>query len=286
VVELLNVRRAFFLVGSLLACLTLALAGLVACRDDVTTTSGATATGTSGVSGSITVFAAASLTDAFNEIAGAFRAANTGAEVTFNFGSSSTLATQINEAGGADVFASANDAQMKVVVDAGNASGPKTFATNVLVIAKPKGSTAVASFADLAKPGVRLVLAAPEVPVGQYAREAIKTAGDSGAYGADFEPNVLANLRSEEADVKATLAKAQLGEADAVIVYATDVLVAQEDVDSLEIPVEYNVVASYPIAVVSDSDQEALARAFVDFVLSPPGQAILAKYSFGPPPAP
>jgi molybdate transport system substrate-binding protein len=261
--------------------LLFAAAVLAACGDDKTATPAAPPTGT--LAGSITVFAASSLTDAFTEASAAFEAANPGTEVRFNFGSSSTLATQINEAGCADVFASANTAQMEVVTHAGHAAGPVPFATNFLVVAKPKGTTVVNSFGDLAKPGVRLVLAAADVPVGQYAREAIKKANDSGAFGADFEAKVLANLKSEEADVRATLAKAELGEADAVIVYATDVLVAEDAVTSLEIPPEYNVVATYPIAPISDSRNAALAAAFVEFVLSEAGRAILAKHSFGAP---
>lgn len=249
-----------------------------------TATASATETGSpSGLSGSITVFAAASLTDAFTEIGEAFKAVNPGTDVAFNFGSSSTLATQINEAGGADVFASASNGQMKVVIDAGNATDPQKFATNILVVAKPKGSTVVNSFADLANEGVRLVLAAADVPVGQYARQAIQNASVAGALGADFEAKVMANLKSEEADVKATLAKAQLGEADAVIVYATDVLVAADEVDAIEIPAEYNVVADYPIAPVTGTENQALADAFIAYVLSPEGQAILQKYSFGAP---
>lgn len=273
----------------------LALLGLLmvavnaaACGDgeSTPTTAPATATPTasaSTLSGSIRVFAAASLTDAFEEIGAAFSAANPETEVAFNFGSSSTLATQISEAGGADVFASANNTQMKVVTDAGHATDPQRFATNSLVVAKPNGSTVVNSFADLAKEGIRLVLAAPNVPVGQYGRQAIQAASVAGALGEDFEAKVLANLKSEEADVKATLTKAQLGEADAVIVYATDVLVARDEVEAIEIPAEYNIVADYPIATITDSRAPELAAAFVAFVLSSDGQAILQKYSFGAP---
>ncbi len=270
---------------------TLAILSLLfaACGDDATSTPAATrsataTTPTSNLGGSITVFAAASLTDAFTEAGAAFQAAHPGTDIKLNFGSSSTLATQINEAGGADVFASANDSQMKVVTEAGNAAGPEPFATNVLVIAIPEDSTVVTSFQDLAKPGVRLVLAAADVPVGQYAHEAIKKANDARAFGADFEGRALANLKSEESDVKSTLAKAQLGEADAVIVYATDVP-GVDDITPIAIPDEYNVVANYPIATVTGTSNPDLARAFLDFVLSAAGQAILAKYSFGPPEA-
>jgi molybdate transport system substrate-binding protein len=241
-----------------------------------------TATG-SRLEGEILVFAAASLADVFNAMADAFTDANPGVTVTFNFAASSALSTQINEGAPADVFASADNAQMKIVTDAGNASNPRVFATNSPVVVKPAGSDAVADFAGLADPGLRLVLAGPDVPIGRYSREILAKAS-AGSLGADFSGRVLANLQSDEANVRAVLTKVQLGEADAGIVYSTDAAIGGDEVESIEIPPEYNVIAQYPIAVVSDSGNLEAAEAWVAFVLSDEGQAILEEFGFGPPP--
>ena len=231
--------------------------------------------------GGITVFAASSLTDAFNELAKAFHAANPKATATFNFASSSALAVQINQGAPADVFASADTVQMKVVTDAGNVSESQLFARNLPVVVVPKSAAVVASFQDLAKPGLKLVLASKDVPIGNYARTVFTNASAAtGGISADFSARVLANLKSEETNVRAVLAKIQVGEADAGIVYATDAVVAGSDVRTLPIPTQYNVVATYPIAVVKSTKQQAVARAFVAFVLSVAGQAILQKYGF------
>lgn len=238
-----------------------------------------------GVTGEVLVFAAASLTEAFKEAGKAFEAKYPGTKVTFNFAASSALSTQINEAAAADVFASADTAQMKVVSDKSNTSAEaKTFATNVPVIVVPKGKTTVTKLADLAKPGVKLVLAGSEVPIGKYARE-IFTKGSAATSGisADFSDRVLANLQSNEANVRAVLAKVQLGEADAGIVYSTDAAVAVNDVTVVEIDAAYNVVATYPIAPLRNGKNVAGGNAFVAFILSPDGQAILAKHGFGRP---
>jgi molybdate transport system substrate-binding protein len=235
------------------------------------------------LSGTITVFAATSLVDVFTEMGARFEASHPGTTVEFNFAASGTLADDINAGAAADVFAPASDSTMAEVIAAGHATNAQQLATNSLVIVVPRDGDAVEKLADLANPGVRLVLAAPQVAAGQYARQAIKEAGDGGEFGADFEQRVLANVVGEEPDVQSVVDAARSGEADAAIVYVTDAMAAGDSVRSIEIPSEYNVLAQYPIAAVAGSSNEALARAFVDFVLSPDGQAILADHSFGPP---
>jgi molybdate transport system substrate-binding protein len=230
----------------------------------------------------ITVFAATSLTDAFTELGAAFEDANANATVQFNFAASSALATQINEGAPADVFASADTNQMSVVVDAGNAERPRLFATNLPVVVVSADS-ALETFEDLATEGLRLVLAGPDVPVGRYSRQILENASGPGGISADFAERALANLRSDEANVRAVLSKVQLGEADAGIVYQTDARVAGDDVKVIEIPAEFNVVAEYPIVAVNDSDEADVAAAFIAFVLSPDGQAILREYGFSTP---
>jgi molybdate transport system substrate-binding protein len=199
--------------------------------------------------------------------------------VDLNFGGSSALAVQIVEGAPADVFASANEAQMDVVVDAGLATSLTRFATNRLVVAVPAGST-TETFEDLAASGVRLVLAGPDVPVGAYARAAIEAAG--GSYGAGFADAVLANVVSEEPNVRAVLTRVELGEADAGIVYATDTAIAGDAVRAIEIPSEFGPPAVYVVAVVG-SEPSSLATEFVEFLLSSAGQAILDRHGFGEP---
>ncbi len=233
------------------------------------------------LSGEITVFAASSLTDAFKEAGTAFEEQYPGTKVTFSFAASSALAVQINELAPADVFASADQAQMKAVVDEGNALEPAVFVKNTPVVVVPKDGATVATFEDLAKPGVKLVLAGATVPIGRYAREILaKASASSGGIGSDFSARALANLRSEEANVRAVLTKVQLGEADAGVVYKTDVGAASSDVKVIDIPAAYNVVAEYPIAVVMYAKNQAAAAGFVAFIRSAEGVAILEKHRF------
>jgi len=238
---------------------------------------------TAPLQGSITVFAAASLSDAFTEAGKAFEAANPGTKVAFSFGASSTLAVQINEGAPANVFASADGAQMKVVTSTGVAEAPVEFATNVPVVVVPAGSKVVRSFQDLAKPGIKLILAAPAVPIGNYAREILAKASAGGAISPNFAAQVLANLKSNEANVRSVLAKIQTGEGDAGIVYTTDAATAAKQVTQIPIPRQYNVVAKYPMAVLKHSSHVDVARAFERFIVSGPGRAILTKYGFGSP---
>ncbi len=230
----------------------------------------------------LVVMAASSLTDAFNEIADAFEAANPGVEVLPNYASSSSLATQQVEGAPADVFASANNAQMNVAADANRiASEPVTFLTNRLAIIVPADNPAgIETYADLAQPGISLILAAPDVPVRDYSDQSIALMGD-----AAFQAAVYANLVSEEPNVRQVATKISLGEADAGIVYTSDVTPdIAASVLLIPIPDEMNVIASYPIAVVEGAPAGSIAQDFVDFVLSAEGQAILAKWGFGPRP--
>jgi molybdate transport system substrate-binding protein len=247
----------------------------------VSPSSAAASSTKAALSGSVTVFAAASLTDAFNAIGKEFEQANPGTKITFSFAGSSTLATQITEGAPADVFASADTKQMKVVTDEGNATAPVIFATNVPVVVAPKGDTRVQSFADLAKPGVKLVLAAPTVPIGNYARTIFANASGANGISATFSADVLKNLQSNETNVKAVIAKIQVGEADAGVVYTTDAAAATGEVTTIAIPKEYNVVAEYPMAVLKTSSHLDVAEAFVQYVTSGAGQAILKGYGFG-----
>ncbi len=232
------------------------------------------------------VFAAASLTDAFSEIGKRFEAAHPGASVVFNFAASQQLAQQISEGAPADVFASANKKQMDVVIEAGEVlSGTqRTFVKNRLVVIFPSDNPAgVAELEDLAKSGLKLVLAAQEAPVGQYSLDFLDKASADPAYGAAFKDDVLKNVVSYEDNVKAVLTKVSLGEADAGIVYTSDITGDMAGkVDRLDIPDGLNVIASYPIATVKESSNPDLAQAFIDLVLLPEGQDILANYGFIP----
>lgn len=237
-----------------------------------------------GPAGELRVAAASSLTEAFEEAGDAFRRQHPGVELRFNFASSSALAAQIVEGAPADVFAAADHAQVAVVVERGLARDPVVFAQNVPVVVVPAKGSPVASFADLARPAVRLVLAGPDVPIGRYAREVLaRAAADPQGPGAGFADDVLANLRSNEANVRAVLTKVQLGEADAGIVYATDARVAGGDVRVIAIPDAYAVLAEYPIVVLGESRNPAAARAWVEFLTGPEGRAILARHGFRTP---
>ena len=213
----------------------------------------------------VTVFAWSSLTDAFARAGDDFTKTNTRVRFIFNFGSSSTLATQITNGAPADVFASADEANMQKVLDAGLAKSPRTFASNELQIAVPTGNPKrIAGLADLARPDIVLVLAAPTVPAGKYALEALAKAG------------VTARPR-------AVLNKVSLGEADAGIVYVTDVRSAAARVAGVAIPDQQQVVARYPIAVVKGAKDPQLAGQFIDYLTSPEGQKILAGFGFSRP---
>lgn len=223
-------------------------------------------------SGTVTVLAAASLTTAFQTMAGAFEKAYPGAKVALSFAGSSTLAQQIQQGAPADVFASADEANMQKLVEAGAlAAAPRMFAHNQLQIIVAAGNPKhIAGLADLTKPGLTIALCGPTVPCGRYAAEAFATAG------------VAPPAASQELDVKAVLNKVSMGEVDAGIVYVTDVRAAAGKVEGVDIPVSSNVMARYPIAVVKNAPNAAAAEAFVAFVVSPEGQRLLARFGFLP----
>ncbi|MCC6613669.1 MAG: molybdate ABC transporter substrate-binding protein [Anaerolineae bacterium] len=233
--------------------------------------------------GELTVFAAASLTDAYESIADAFEAANPGVSILYNFGGSSTLATQLVQGAPADVFASANNAQMAVAQEGGRIAGaPRTFAKNRLVLIVPASNPAnILSLRDLANPGINLILAAPDVPVRSYTDTMLERMAADPAYGPDYRDAVLANLVSEEPNVRQVSAKVALGEADAGVVYLSDVTPdIAADVLALPIPDAFNTIATYPIAVTDDSALPELAQRYVDFILSDAGQDILVEWGF------
>lgn len=233
----------------------------------------------------LTVSAAASLSGAFQEMGRQFEAQHPAAKVVFNFAGSQQLAEQLAQGAPADVFASANRKQMDAAVKSGRVSteAPVDFLQNRLVVVVPKQpKEAIGGLGDLAKPGLKLVLGAKEVPVGQYALDFLDKADKNGTYGSAFKSKVLANVVSYEQDVKAVLTKVGLGEADAGVVYSTDASSAADRVISLTIPDEVNVVAVYPIAPIAGSVNPDLAQAFVAFVRSPQGQDVLTKFGFQP----
>lgn len=231
----------------------------------------------------MTVFAAASLTDAFEDVKTDLESAHPGLAITYNFAGSQALVTQLSEGAAADVFASANNAQMTAAEENGSISGePVTFVHNELAIVTPADNPAgIESAADLGDDGLRLVLAQAEVPVGRYSRESVCMMGGDTAFGDDYANRVAANVVSEEEDVRDVLAKVQLGEADAGIVYVSDADIAGDDVTLIEIPAEFNVIATYPIATVTGGDA-ALGDAFVAYILGPEGQATLEEFGFTP----
>jgi molybdate transport system substrate-binding protein len=231
----------------------------------------------------LTVFAAASLSEAFTEIGKAVESANPGLTVRFSFGGSQALRTQIEAAAPADVFASANAREMNALVADGlvDKAAPQVFLSNQLVvILAPHNPAGLTGLMDLAKPRLKLVLAAADVPVGAYARQSLDEM--EAAFGSGFKAKVLANVVSNEDDVKQVVAKVQLGEADAGIVYVSDAIAAPS-IQTIQIPVALNLVAKYPIAALARSPNADLASRFVAFVLSPDGQAILKRWGFGPP---
>jgi molybdate transport system substrate-binding protein len=232
----------------------------------------------------LTVFAAASLTDAFNEISEKFKQQNPGVTFEFNYAGSQQLRTQLEQGASADVFASANTREMNTAIESGLiVSGTqKTFVRNRLAVILPKDNPGgINELNDLAKPGLKIVLAAPGVPVGGYALTALDKMNID--FGTTFSKTVLSNVVSQEDNVKQVVAKVQLGEADAGIVYTSDVTPQVADkLTRLDIPDQYNVLATYPIAVLKAAPQTELAAKFVDYVLSPVGQALLAKWGFIP----
>jgi molybdate transport system substrate-binding protein len=233
-----------------------------------TTTSGST------VTGRITVSAASSLTGAFTEIGHDFEKANRGSSVTFNFGPSSALETQIDQGAPADAFASADQANMQKLQDDNRVSGtPRVFARNRLVIVtKPGNPEHIASLADLAHAGT-ISLCGADVPCGKYAAQALQQAGVT----------IPESSITRGVDAKATLASVTTGDADAAVVYVTDAKAAGPRAATVQIPTAQNVIATYPIACLKASGEHDTVQAFIDYVLSPAGQATLRSFGFLPP---
>jgi molybdate transport system substrate-binding protein len=235
----------------------LALASLAACSTGDEAEAGS--------DGTVTVFAAASLTEAFTEIGHRFEAGHDGVHVEFNFAGSSDLAAQITEGAPADVFASADESNMDKVVEAGAASDPDMFALNQLVIAVPEGNPdGVTGLADLA--GLDFAACAEEVPCGSAAQTAL---GDTGLTPVTYE-----------ADVKSTLQKLTLGEVDAALVYRTDAIAAEDEVDAVEFPESADAINAYPIAALTDAPSPDLAAEFAAYVLTDDAQAVLQAAGF------
>jgi molybdate transport system substrate-binding protein len=231
----------------------------------------------------LTVFAASSLTDAFNEIKTTFEAANPGVTVAYSFGASNTLATQLSQGAPADIFASANAAQMNVAIQAKRIAGkPRTFAKNRLVLIVPADNPAkIATLKDIANPGVKLVIAVQGVPVRDYTNTMLDKLAQRADYGDDYKTAFLKNVVSEEANVRQVSAKVSLGEADAGFVYRSDVTPdISGKVQIIQIPDTVNTIAAYPIAITDNTPNPELAQKYIDYLLSDEGQKTLVKWNF------
>ncbi len=245
--------------------------------------SGPTADGAPSVKGELTIFAAASLADAFQELGTSVERANPGSKVTFSFAGSSALRTQLGQGARADVFASADEANMQGAQKDGSIAGePRIFARNRLVIITPaQQKVDVARPQDLARPGLKLVIGQKDLPAGNYARQVFAKMDRDPSYGSGFAERALANVASEESNVKQIVSKVQLGEADAGVVYSTDVTPAvRSEVKVITIPDDLNVIARYPVALVKVAANQDGAKAFVGYLLSPAGQAVLERHGF------
>ena len=227
----------------------------------------------------LTVFAASSLTDAFTEIGREFDR-NTGNRTTFQFAGSQTLRTQLENGARADVFASASDTQFRPLVGKVVAAR-QVFARNTLTVIVPRGSDRVRTLADLTRPGLRIVIAAPGVPAGEYTRQLLSAVDRAGTYGRDYPARFMKNVVSEEPNVRQVALKVQLGEADAAVVYTSDVTPAlKARVQAVALPGRFAALTPYPVGVTLDSRSAPQARAFVAYLLSAAGQRILRKWGF------
>jgi len=233
---------------------------------------GTASPGVTHLSGTVSVFAAASLTDSFKAIGAYFQGAHQGVTVQFNFAGTPTLVTQIEQGASADVFASADATNMDNLKSAGYTEGtPQVFAHNQLeIVVAPGNPKGITGLADLAKPGVIYITEGPTVPAGKYSLQALAKA------------SVKVTAKSLETDVKSVVSKIELGEADAGIVYKTDVSAASGKVQGIPIPDAYNVIATYPLVAVKDTKNVDVASAFIAYVLSARGQSTLQTFGFLP----
>lgn len=223
--------------------------------------------------GTLTVLAASSLTEAFTTLARDFERDHPGTHVRLSFDSSATLAEQVDQGAPADVLATADQETMRTVVDAGSTAGPPTvFATNHLVLAVPRGDPAhIRRFRDIARPGVEYVVCVASAPCGKLAAKVLAASG------------ITAEPASEEVDVKAVLTKVRLDEADAGLVYASDIVTAGNQVEKVDVPTAHQNLNTYPVAALSGAAKPALAKAWVELVTSPTGRKVLAHDGFGAP---
>ena len=260
--------------------LLVTLCTLLAACGGSTTSSNSSTPATSPVT--LNVFAAASLTESFNEITATYQQLHSNITVKPNYNGSQILEEQIANGAPADVFASADLANMLKASNAGLVNSSQVFVKNRLVVIIPASNPGkIQSLKDLARKGVKIDIEAASVPAGNYSRQALANMSKSPDYGPGYKDAVLANVVSEETNVKAVVQKVQLGESDAGFVYRTDITpAAARQLKVIDIPDPYNVIAQYPIAVVKSSPHVSDAQAFVDFVLSPDGQAIMKKHNF------
>ena len=234
----------------------------------------------------LTVFTAASLTGAFTDIGKAYEAQNENVKVVFVFDGSQTLRTQIEQGANADIFVSASTKHMKALQDSGfmDNSTVAPFLGNSLALIVPVDSPAgITGLADLNKPGVKIVIGTKDVPFGDYTRQMFEKMVADPAYGPAYKDAVMKNVVSEETAVSSVVPKLALGEADAAIVYKSDV--SKDDltkVTRIDIPAEYNVVATYPLGILAESPSKTEAESFIAFVRGPDGSAILTEYGFDP----
>ena len=264
-----------------LACVLAAL-GLASCGGD-----GGGSLGSGGGGGqrggTLTILAASSLTDAFGELGNIFEEQNQGVQVMQTFGASSDLLAQIEQGAPADVFASAAEEEMDTADKNGLVSGtPRVFVKNREVIMVPRDNPAgINSLEDMAEPDIKLVLAAKDVPAADYAVEILGKANRE--YGPGFEQDVLSNVVSREADVRASVNRVVVGDADATFGYASDYTPDIRDkVKVIKIPPDLNIIATYPVASLKDAEDPELARQWVDLVTSEEGQKVLEKWNFEP----
>ena len=233
----------------------------------------------------LTVFTAASLTGAFGEIGQMYKN-ETNISVAFNFDGSQALRTQMENGAYADVFASANQKQMKAVESDAlmNNSSVVIFTKNKLSLIVPKGNPAkIINLSDLAKPGLKIVMGTKDVPVGDYALQIISKLGNDSAYGPDYKTKVMANVISQETSVNYVVTKVALGEADVGFAYVSDITKnLTSKVDKIDIPDEYNVVAQYPMGILLESKYPLQSQEFMSLVLSDKGKAVLERYGFAP----
>ncbi len=252
----------------------LSIAALVAgCSSSPSTPAAEDSDAPTGITGDLTVYAAASLRPTFTDLGAQFEEEHPSTTVTFNFAGSSSLVTQLTQGAPADVFASANVENMTKAVDAGVISGePVNFATNVLtIVTPPENPRGITGFADLARPGTQVVVCAPQVPCGSATEKIEQSTG------------VTLTPVSEESNVTDVLGKVTSGQADAGLVYVTDAADAGDSVTEIPFPESEGAVNTYPIAMLSDSANPAAAREFIDFVTGPQGQEVLAAAGFAAP---